>query len=89
MFTIYFEDKFFNDLIEFFGNFSSNIDEYTVKIFWILLFFGVLSVFWAFFLRINRNIKTGELISRLIISFSLFFILWFLTKILDIDLISN
>ncbi len=81
-----FEDEFFFGISDFLFDFTQNTDSYVMYIIWGLLFLGVFSIFWAFFLRINKNIKTGELISRLFVSFALFYFLWLVTNMLNVDL---
>ncbi len=81
-----FEDEFFFGVSDFLLDFTQNTDSYVMYIIWGLLFLGVFSIFWAFFLRINKNIKTGELISRLFVSFVLFYFLWLVTNMLNVDL---
>ena len=81
-----FGDDFFDRVTDIILDFTQSTESYVMYIIWGLVFLGVFSIFWAFFLRINKNIKTGELISRLFISFVLFYFLWLLMKLLDIDL---
>ncbi len=80
---------FFEGVNRLITNFTSNTDYYIIVVIWILLFFGVYSIFWAFFLRVNNNIKTGDLISRLLISCLLFYFLWFIIDLLHINIVVN
>ena len=82
-----FDDEYFGEISEFLIDFSKNTNKYILYILWGLLLLGVFIIFWAFFLRVNKNIKTGELISRLFISIVLFYFVWLVTNILNINLI--
>ena len=79
-------NNFFQGINEVIGNFFLQPSKFVIYLIWGLIFLGVFSVFWAFFLRVNNNIKTGELISRLFICGILFYILVLVTNILDISL---
>ncbi|UYP46550.1 hypothetical protein NEF87_002835 [Candidatus Lokiarchaeum ossiferum] len=81
-----FGDDFFSNVSDFLIDFTLNTDSYIMYVIWGLLFLGVFSIFWGFFLRVNKNIKTGELISRLFVSFALFYFLWLVMNLLNIDL---
>lgn len=81
-----FGDDFFSNVSDFLKDFTLNTDNYVMYVIWGLLFLGVFSIFWGFFLRVNKNIKTGELISRLFVSFALFYFLWLVMNLLNINL---
>jgi hypothetical protein len=55
----YFENNLLGNIYDFFINIALNLNEYVVKLLWILLIYAVLRILWFFFsrLRITINIK--------------------------------
>ena len=56
---LYFENNLLDRIYEFFIIIALNLNDYVIKLLWILLIIIVLRIFWFFFsrLRITINIK--------------------------------
>lgn len=69
------------------GTISSDPDFILRCMLWLLLLFGVFQVFWAFYLKFNRNIKSGEFIERLVYCAILFVCLFLTLDYIGINMI--
>lgn len=78
---------FFSRFGDKFMEFITNIDQVIPYLIWGLLFLGIFNIFWAFFLRINKELKIGELFSRLIVAFMLFYVVYLLLTMFSFELL--
>ena len=58
-------------------------ESYITYLIGLLLLLGIFNIFWAFFLRVNKNIRTSDLINKLLISGLLFYFVWFIFYIIQ------
>jgi len=49
--------NFLDNLYEFFINIALNLNDYVIKLLWILLIYTILRIFWFFFSRLRITIK--------------------------------
>lgn len=52
-----FNNNFLDSLYEIFIDIALNLNDYVVKILWILLIYTVLRIFWFFFSRLRITLK--------------------------------
>ena len=80
-------NEFFENFGDQFMKFLRNIDQIIPYLIWGMLFIGIFNILWAFFLRLNREIKTSDLLSRLIIAFILFFSVYIILTMFSFELL--
>lgn len=80
-------EDFFSKFSSNFVKFVSNIDQIIPYLIWGLLFIGIFNILWAFFLRLNRDIKTSELVSRLTVAFILFYVVYLILTMFSFELL--
>ncbi len=85
-----FINEIHNGYVDWVNTFISNIfyesKSYVRYLIWLLILLGVFNIFWGFFLRVNKNIRTSDLINRLFISGVLFYFVWFLNSLLGVNI---
>ena len=57
MINLFLKDNFLNDIIKFFVNISTNLNDYIIKILWILLIYIILRIVWFFLFKIKIIIR--------------------------------
>jgi uncharacterized membrane protein len=79
-------DRVFSNFSQRVLDFLTHMDSYIIYMVWALIVLGVFAVVWAFFQRVNHEMKTSAFISRIFLSFLSFYAAWLITKVLQISL---